>query len=229
MKKYYITICVLMLLCVIGSTVILILSPDIIPVHYNFKGEIDRYGSKYENLLFPGVTLLLGIFLMFSAKKQRGKGEDTNEKTMLMAAVFTIMFFDAMSFYWGIKAILLSDGGSASGMTNIGKFVGIAIGLLLCLLGNIMPKVRKNSVFGLRTKWSLANDHVWQKSQRFAGLSSVICGLVIIVASAVLTDMWTLLVLVIVPAVWIVFNITASYRYYRNELKEENKNTVGND
>lgn len=225
MKKYYTAICALMLICVIGSAVILILSPDTIPVHYNLKGEIDRFGSKYENLLFPCVTLLLGSFLMLSAKRQQRKDEHTNEKTMLIAAVLIVAFFDALSFYLGMKAILLSAGNNSGGMTHIGKFIGIAIGILLCLLGNIMPKVRKNAVFGLRTKWSLANDRVWQKSQRFAGLSSVICGLVIIVAAAALPDdMWTLLALVAAPVIWVVINIIVSYRYYQNEVKEEDKN-----
>ncbi len=224
MKKYYTAICVLMLLCIIGSAVILILSPDTIPVHFSFKGEIDRYGSKYENLLFPCVTLLLGTFLMLSARKQQRKGEHTNEKTMLITAVFTVAFFDALSFYFGVKAILMSDTGNADSMTNLGKFIGVAIGLLFCLLGNIMPKARRNSVFGLRTKWSLANDRAWQKSQRFAGLSSVICGLVLIAASAVLSDMWTLAALVAAPVIWVVINIIASFRYYKNEVKEGNKN-----
>ena len=27
--------------------------PDTVPLHYNAAGEIDRWGSKYESLLFP--------------------------------------------------------------------------------------------------------------------------------------------------------------------------------
>ncbi len=32
-----------------------------------------------------------------------------------------------------------------------------------------MPKLKRNSIIGLRTKWSLSSDEAWAKSQRFAG------------------------------------------------------------
>jgi uncharacterized membrane protein len=39
--------------------------PSEIPAHYNYLGEADRYGSKYENLVWPvsicAVELLLWI------------------------------------------------------------------------------------------------------------------------------------------------------------------------
>ena len=70
------------------------------------------------------------------------------------------------------------------------KFTGIAIGILLVILGNIMPKMRRNAMFGLRTKWSMTNDSVWQKSQRFGGIASVLCGLAMIVISAFVPGVW---------------------------------------
>lgn len=27
--------------------------PESVPMHYNMAGQIDRWGSKYENLIFP--------------------------------------------------------------------------------------------------------------------------------------------------------------------------------
>ena len=47
--------------------------PDKIPAHYNFAGEIDRWGSKYENLLFPiiiiALTLFWHLFIRYFEKK----------------------------------------------------------------------------------------------------------------------------------------------------------------
>ena len=33
--------------------------PEKIPAHYNFAGEIDRWGSKFETLIFPAVTIAM--------------------------------------------------------------------------------------------------------------------------------------------------------------------------
>ena len=50
------------------------------------------------------------------------------------------------------------------------KFVSMILGALLIFCGNIMPKAGRNAVFGLRTRWSMKNDRVWQQqSQRFCG------------------------------------------------------------
>ena len=50
MKKLYALCYGVILLCIVGTAILLIFTPDTIPVHYNFAGEVDRFGSKYENL-----------------------------------------------------------------------------------------------------------------------------------------------------------------------------------
>ena len=38
------------------------------------------------------------------------------------------------------------------------------LGVSMVLLGNIMPKLRMNSVVGLRTVWSIKNETAWKKA-----------------------------------------------------------------
>lgn len=228
MKKYYIALYMLIILCIVESSVILIISPDTIPLHYNFKGEVDRWGTKYENLLFPIITVILGVLLTVVPKVQRKKENASNEKIMLIAGVITVAFFDALTLYLGIKAIALSDTEGGLVVPSIGKFIGISMGALLVLLGNIIPKVRKNAAFGLRTKWSMVNDRVWQKSQRFSGIVAVIIGLCEIVTSVFLSDMWIFMTLILFIVTFAVLSTVASYRYYKKDLitntKGENDN-----
>ena len=47
----------------IVTAVALKFMPDTVPLHYNFAGEIDRWGSKYEHLLMP-VFLIVFVILM---------------------------------------------------------------------------------------------------------------------------------------------------------------------
>ncbi|WP_062353559.1 DUF1648 domain-containing protein [Bacillus kwashiorkori] len=37
--------------------------PDKVPAHYNFIGEIDRWGSKWELILSPSISLFMLVFL----------------------------------------------------------------------------------------------------------------------------------------------------------------------
>lgn len=43
--------------------------PDMIPMHYNLSGQIDRWGSKYESLFIPLGMIVLYVFLAFVEKK----------------------------------------------------------------------------------------------------------------------------------------------------------------
>ena len=51
--------------------------PDTIPMHSNFAGEIDRWGSKYESYIFPllilAITLFWHLFTRYFEKKQTGQ------------------------------------------------------------------------------------------------------------------------------------------------------------
>lgn len=50
--------------------------------------------------------------------------------------------------------------------------------LLLVLIGNYLPKIRSNSIIGIRTKWTLSNHDTWYKTHKFSGKLFVICGIV---------------------------------------------------
>ena len=39
-----------------------------------------------------------------------------------------------------------------------------------------MPKLKLNSVIGLRTKWSMSSEGAWRKSQRAGGIVLMITG-----------------------------------------------------
>ena len=221
MKKLYSALYAVLLICVIGTVIFLILSPDRIPVHYNFAGEVDRIGSKYENLIWPGFAIGMGVFFLLMARIPRKKGEKTNEKVLMIAGVCTLVFFTLLGFYFMLKA-LRYDPQAASQVSydDVNRFVSIGIGALLVVLGNIMPKMRRNAMFGLRTKWSMANDNVWQKSQRFGGIASVIAGFFMIILALFVPGIWNVLVMTIVIVIWLILCIVASHRYY---LEDQDK------
>lgn len=51
----------------------------------------------------------------------------------------------------------------------------------MIIAGNIMPKVRMNSFLGLRTRWSMKNEAIWKKSQRFGGIAFIVGGIAIVI------------------------------------------------
>ncbi len=224
MKKLYILTLIVLLICVVGTVVFLIISPDQVPVHYNLAGEADRIGSKYENLLFPAFAVVMGAFFVIIARRESKKSDKSNEKVLMICGLFSLIFFTLIGFYFMLKALRYDpEVAPAVSVDDVNRFVNIGIGVLLIVLGNIMPKARRNSLVGIRTKWSMASDAVWQKSQRFGGIVLVIAGFVMIVLSLIVPGIWNVLVLTTVIAAAAILSAAASRRYYLEEKESSAK------
>lgn len=223
MKKYgYPALVALMalLLAVFGAALAFL--PDTVPVHYNFAGEADRMGSKLEFLLFPGIMAGMGaVFALIARRcgKRDTKEGALTEKILLITAFFEVLLFGGLGLYFMWKAARYTPGDvGPAASADFMRFLGIGTGVLLVLLGNVMPKAARNAVFGLRTKWSMANDEAWRRSQRFGGFSAVAVGFLLIVAGMFLDGLPCLILCAVVVTAWAGACIGASYRYYKAGL-----------
>ena len=164
--------------------------PEKIPAHYNFAGEIDRWGSKFETLIFPAVTIAMGFFMLFmakiSAKDENGK---TNEKIVFYTGMGISLWFTAMHVISIYKAFSAAGSLGFSANVDINSLFCVLMGTGLAITGLFMPKLRKNSLIGLRTSWSMKNEITWEKSQRFGGISFMVCGALMIVAGLFLEEL----------------------------------------
>jgi uncharacterized membrane protein len=80
-----------------------------------------------------------------------------------------------------IQGIIVS---SALGVDlHRGTLFPVLIGCLLIVIGNVMGKMRWNSTVGIRTPWALADERVWDKTQRFGGRMMVASGIVVMIAA----------------------------------------------
>lgn len=175
---------ILMFLPLIITLVVLPFLPEQIPAHYNFAGEIDRWGSKYEALLFPAITILMGFFMLWMAKitaKQEENGSN-NEKIVFYTGMGISLWFTAMHTFSLYKAFAAAGSMGYSVEADINRIFCILLGIGMVIIGNFMPKLRNNSLIGLRTPWSMKNDTVWKKSQLFGGISFIVCGVLMIIA-----------------------------------------------
>ena len=80
MNKKRIIYFALMFLPLLIAVIALPFLPEKIPAHYNFAGEIDRWGSKYETLIFPLVTIGMGLFMLWMAKISAKTGRRREEQ-----------------------------------------------------------------------------------------------------------------------------------------------------
>lgn len=65
----------LMFLPLVSVLIALQFMPEQIPAHYGIDNQVTRWGSKYELLIVPIVTVMLGFFFM-GIKKYSAEHEE---------------------------------------------------------------------------------------------------------------------------------------------------------
>ena len=228
MKHLYRLAVALIVLGFVVTAVCLMLAPDTVPVHFNAAGEADRMGIKYEYIAFPCIAAVSGAIFLLLAKQARARkweGYKLTEKVFLLSAIGEVLLFNGMGAHFIWRAAAYTEGTAAPAMPAIDmmRVISLVMGVLLIVLGNAMPKARKNALYGVRNSWSMSSDEVWRKSQRFGGFASVVAGALLLAAAMFLKGIVNLLAETVTLVLWVVICFTASYRYYKKEKSDSLK------
>lgn len=205
MKTKKIIVDILMILPLAATLLALLFLPEQIPAHYDFNNQVTRWGSKYESLIFPVFSILLGIFMKGMARlsaRQEENGKN-NENVILITAMAVLVLYNGMTGYYLYTSFHKVEDLSAVPVDISQLLFGI-LGAAMIITGNVMPKLRMNSIIGLRTKWSMKNETTWKKSQRFGGITFILAGIIILAvccfskgAACILWSLGTMLAAVI--------------------------------
>lgn len=165
--------CILACIPLIITVIVLPLLPDRIPAHYDFSGNITRYGSKYETLIIPIVAIVLCFFWLLLEKhlmRDAEKGPHNVKAIFWISLIINIVFIGMTAFF------LYSAHNEAVNKLGFEKAAAIAICISWIIIGNILPKIKQNGLVGIRTPWTLASESNWYKTHRMGGKIAVITG-----------------------------------------------------
>ena len=143
--------------------------PEEIATHFGLDGNPNGYSSR----LFAVVGLPLVVALVQTVycittnlfRKEKGMSRAEKVIRFLIPVVLYAMQIFMLMYAMG-KA------------TDMMTFLGAIVTVLFLVLGNYLPKVRRTTFFGIRTPHTLANEEVWDKTHRFAGVLHVIAGII---------------------------------------------------
>jgi uncharacterized membrane protein len=194
------------------TLVVLPILPDIIPTHYSLGGNIDRYGSKYEMLVLPILTILMGFFWVRVVKnvlKNKEKGIQ-NLKVLFWCDIIMTLTFTVITIWFLYMSCNQTEQIYNSDIDFM-KILSTCLGIGLILLGNILPKCKPNRLIGIRTKRTLANESIWYKTHRFGGkiyllggvLMAILC---ISVFNGVIALLFSLSVFIILSILIVIYS-----------------------
>lgn len=186
-----------------------------IPVHWNWRGEIDRYGGKWEGLaLMPLLTLGMSLLLYFLPYFDP-RGQNVVRSARAYHAIWLILLLFFLGFHTIVVLNLLGYGVSITSVLLPG------LGLLFMGLGNYMGKLRRNYFMGIRTPWTLDSDLVWNKTHRLGGKLMFIAGALTVLAALFLPHNLAIFVLLFTLLGSVIWSVAYSYWIWRTEVRPQ--------
>lgn len=137
--------------------------PDQIPMHWNIRGEIDRYGSKASGLLFlPLLNIAMYALLLWAPTLDPKERLAWDQKPLpafrfFLPLVFLLIHVAVISEALGLDVM---DGG---------RMVMLIVVVSLMIVGNYLSTIQPNYFIGVRTPWTLEDPEIWRRTHRLTG------------------------------------------------------------
>lgn len=175
--------------------------PPKVPIHWNIRGEIDRFGDKSELFLIAIFPLLIYLIFTIAPKIDPKNRIKTMGKKYQKLKTLLIIFMALLAVYilYSVKNQTLSNP----------NLIILALGILYTILGNYFKTIKANYFIGIRTPWTLRNETVWTKTHILGGKLWFVGGLIIIISSLVVSQAYTIylflaitLIITLIPTIY---------------------------
>ncbi len=165
-----------------------------LPIHWGPDGQADGFAPAPVALLIPAVMTAVVVGLLF-VMRPAGLRRDFEAGRHVINA--TISFI-------AVLAILILGATIAIGlghMVDMPRMLALAIGAMLLVVGNYLPKTQPNWVAGIRLPWTLRDADNWRITHRWTGRLMMLGGVVAIVAALINLPPMALFIAVIAAAI----------------------------
>ena len=184
--------------------------PEQIATHWGVHGEPDGWSGRGFIFVMPLLLLALhwlGILLTLKDPKNADQHSKAFNLVIWITPVLSLMMMGFTYF------IALGNAFSAL------RLMQLVFGLMFIILGNYMPKIRRNSTLGIKISWTLESEENWNATHRFAGKVWAACGAAMLLA-IFLPEGWTMAVLLIALLPAVLLPILYSWNFRRKQLAE---------
>ena len=147
-----------------------------LPTHWNARGEVDGTMPALQALLMPA-GLLAFVTLVFAVIPRIEPLQDRLEASAPLLRATWIAMLGFMAFLQGLIAAPLF------GYAPAGHLALLPAGVLLVVLGNMLPKSRPGFFVGIRTPWTIVDEDVWIATHRLGGKLMLLAGVLFILTA----------------------------------------------
>ena len=182
--------------------------------HWNIRGEVDNYMSKFWGLfLMPFISL--GLFLLFllifkidplKANIKKFRKYFNGFKILIILFLFYIYL---LTIFWNLGFKF-----------DMGRIIMPAIGILFFYCGILIENAKRNWFIGIRTPWTLSNEIVWEKTHKIGGKLFKISGAIAFLG--IIFPRYAVFFVLIPVILTVIYTVVYSYFEYQKETNKPN-------
>lgn len=214
MKNSYFLLSIVLLILAIpfGYAIYLYPSlPEIIPTHFNIKGEADGYGSRGIIFLLPSIMGVVGfmVYLLLTNIKfiDPKRYQEVDDHVFKNFAIGLVIFLSSLSI--AILYMIVHPG------VPFEKILFTLMGAGFAFMGSYFPKVKQNYFLGLRLPWALESQQNWDATHKLAGKIWVYGGVIQILLAWILSGVAVITLFFIVMLFMVLVPTLYSYQMFK--------------
>ena len=203
---------VVILLPVVAGLMMWDALPAQLATHWSFNGSENGWSSKFFTVFSMPLFMLIGHWICIAVTALDPKNKNQTQKAMgLIFWIFpfisvfasTMVYANAFGMAWGSGTIFT-----------------VVLGLMFIVIGNLLPKCKRNYTLGIKVKWALASDANWNATHRFGGKVWVVGGIILMLCGLLpgsvihYVSFAIIIILAAIPAIY-------SYVYHRKHREDE--------
>lgn len=169
--------------------------PEVVATHWNIHNRPDGWSSR-AMAVFGIPCIMAALNLVCGGATDRLQSEGVPKRVLALCRwiipVLSLILVPVMLY-------------SAMGVSfDMDRIVCSILGIMFIIIGNYLPKCRRNGVVGIKIPWTLSSDENWDKTHRFAGFVWIVCGAAAIVGGWIkpVVAIVALVAMILLPVVY---------------------------
>jgi uncharacterized membrane protein len=151
-------------------------APERVPTHWNLRGEVDGTGGRFTGLMLLPITAV-AIYLMLRFLPMIDPARANYDK---FRTAYGVIRHGTLVMMAAIYALTIAIIRGAS--IDMSLAIASLVGVFFVLVGLVLPGLKRNWFFGLRTPWTLSSDVAWDRAHRIFGWTMIATGIAIAAA-----------------------------------------------
>jgi uncharacterized membrane protein len=147
-----------------------------VPTHFGLDGLPDGYAGAWSVFIVPGMGIAIALLLAVIPSL-----EPRRANLAASAQAYTTVWLGVMGVMAAVETLIVLNAMHVAAARP--SFIGVAVGLLLVVVGTSMRNVRSNFFFGVRTPWTLSSELSWTKTHQLAARAFAVLGIALMAAS----------------------------------------------